>query len=437
MERRLDVAVIGGGCAGLAAAVQATQDGRQVTLFEMASKLGGRARSVHCRDENGQDLTLDNGQHILIGAYHRSLALMAQVGVSPDQVLQRLPLRLCYPDLAGLSLPSGPPLLAFARAVLACRQWRWRDRWSLLRHCAVLALKGFSCDSRLSVADLCADFPEPVREQLIDPLCVAALNTPMSQASAAVFLRVMKDALCSGPGSSDLLLARVPLSDVLADPAAAWLQSKGACVRLNQRIRQVSRHDGQWQVDGQRFDAVVLACTAAEAARLVGPTDASWAKTAGALRYEPIVTVYLHSPGSHLPLPMMALHQGPEAPAQFVFDLGQLHRDSQAAGRFAFVISGAGAWLERGLAITTQATLAQARQALAKYWQTPPVLQRVLTEKRATFACTPGLQRPPARIAPGLIAAGDYVQGPYPATLEGAVMSGFAAAKAIGGEASL
>ena len=104
---------------------------------------------------------------------------------------------------------------------------------------------------------------------------------------------------------------------------------------------------------------------------------------------------------------------------------------------FAFVVSGAGAWLERGLATTTQAILAQARQALVKYWRTPPVLQRVLTEKRATFACTPGLQRPQARIAPGLIAAGDYVQGPYPATLEGAVMSGYAAAKAVAGQTSL
>lgn len=437
MVRRLDVAVIGGGWAGLAAAVQATQDGRQVTLFEMASQLGGRARSVHCRDASGQNLTLDNGQHILIGAYHRSLALMAQVGVPPDQVLQRLPLRLCYPDLEGLSLRSGHPLLAFALAVLACRQWSWRDRLSLLRHCAVFAMKGFSCDSQLTVADLCADFPQSVREQLIDPLCVAALNTPMSQASAAVFLRVLKDALFSGRGSSDLLLARRPLSDLLAAPAAAWLQAKGARVCLNQRIGQLSRQEGQWLVDGQAFDAVVLACTAAEAARLAGPTDTAWAQTAVALQYEPIITVYLHSPGSRLPMPMMALHQGPEAPAQFAFDLGQLHQDSQAAGRFAFVISGAGAWLERGLATTTQATLDQARQALAKYWQTSPVLQRVLTEKRATFACTPGLQRPHARIAPDLIAAGDYVQGPYPATLEGAVMSGYAAAKAIASQTSL
>lgn len=434
MQRPLKVAIIGGGWAGLAAAVQATRDGHAVTLFEMAPQLGGRARSVQCLGENGQELTLDNGQHILIGAYRQSLALMTLVGVAPEQALQRMPLRLCYPDLEGLSLPPGHhPALAFALAVLNCRQWRWRDRLSLLRHSFAWAMPGFACDSRLSVAELCADFPTPVREQLIDPLCVAALNTPMSHASATVFLRVLKDALFAGKGSSDLLLARRPLSDLLAMPAADWLQAEGAHVRLSQRVAQIIRQDEQWLVNGQAFDAVVIACSAAEAARLVEPIESAWARTAGTLRYEPIVTVYLHSPGSRLPMPMMALHQGPEAPAQFVFDLGQLHQDAQAEGRFAFVISGAGTWLERGLAIATQATLHQAQQALGQYWQAPPVLLRVLTEKRATFACTPGLQRPQARIAPGLIAAGDYVQGPYPATLEGAVMAGNAAAMMLAG----
>lgn len=432
MAPHLEVAVIGGGWAGLAAAVQATQDGHHVTLFEMASQLGGRARSVSFPDDSEQELTVDNGQHILIGAYRHTLALMTQVGVATEHALLRLPLRLCYPDLTGLSLPAGHPALAFMLAVLNCRQWRWRDRLSLLSHCSSWALSGFSCDSRLCVGELCANLPKPVREQLIAPLCVAALNTAMHKASAAVFLRVLKDALFSGAGSSDLLLPRLPLSELLAKPAADWLEAKGASLQSSRRIGLLGRDGQQWQVDGQAFDAVVLACTANEAARLVEPLDAAWAETARALHYEPIVTVYLHSPGSRLPMPMMALLEGLEAPAQFVFDLGQLHQDPKAAGRFAFVISGAADWLERGLPTTAQAVLVQAQQALMSNWRTPPVLLRALSEKRATFACTPGLQRPTARIAPGLLAAGDYVDGPYPATLEGAVMAGFTAAKAIG-----
>jgi hypothetical protein len=122
---------------------------------------------------------------------------------------------------------------------------------------------------------------------------------------------------------------------------------------------------------------------------------------------------------------MLALREGPDAPAQFVFDHGQL---GGAPGRFAFVVSGAAPWVARGGC--AEAVLAQATRELR--WATPPVVDKVLTEKRATFACTPGLARPPACIAPGLWAAGDYLAGPYPATLEGAVRSGHAAAQGVG-----
>ena len=143
---------------------------------------------------------------------------------------------------------------------------------------------------------------------------------------------------------------------------------------------------------------------------------------AGALRYEPIVTVYLHCAGARLALPMVALHADADAPAQFAFDLGAL---DGPAGVFAFVISGAREWVDRGLEATAAATLAQALAAFpAGTWPMPPAVLHVAAEKRATFRCTPGLQRPPPAVAQRLWAAGDYVDGPYPATLEGAVRSG-------------
>lgn len=412
-------AVVGGGWAGIAAAVSLADAGHDVVVFEMAPQLGGRARSVAGADP---DRPHDNGQHILIGAYRDSLALMRRLGVDPAQVLRRLPLALPYPGEPGLRLPPGPPLLAFTRGVLTHRGWPLAARLGLLAAAGGWLARGFRCDAALSVARLCVGMPAAVQRDLVEPLCVAALNTPAAQASAQVFLRVLKDALFGGPGSADLLLPARPLSELLAGPAAAWL---GPRLRLGRRVQRL---EAGWRVDGEAFDAVVLACTSLEAARLAADIAPDWAAASRDLGFEPIVTVYLHSPGSALPAPMLALREGPEAPAQFVFDHGQL---GGAPGRFAFVVSGAAPWVARGG--VAEAVLAQARRELA--WATPPTLDRLLTEKRGTFACTPGLRRPPARIAPGLWAAGDYIDGPYPATLEGAVRSGLAAAQGVGAEA--
>jgi squalene-associated FAD-dependent desaturase len=442
------IAVVGAGWAGLAAAVRAVQAGAEVTVLEMAARPGGRARalpgdagstgstgSTGSSADGGNNgdtgaTPLDNGQHILIGAYTRTLALMRDVGADPAALLRRSPLRLRYPDGRGLSLPPGPAVPAFVRGVLAAPGWSPADRLALLAAASGWALRGFRCDAALTVAALCAGLPPRVRRDLIDPLCVAALNTPAGQASARVLLRVLRDALFSGPGAADLLLPRRPLDALLPAPAWAWLAAQGAQLRAGTRAQALAANGaGRWQVDGHGFDAVVLACTAAEAARLAAGVAPAWAGLAAALRYEPIVTVLLRWPGATLAEPMMALDEGPDAPAQFAFDHGALLGEP---GRLAFVVSGARPWVEAGLAATGQAVLRQAMAAaglFARQGTGPaPAVERVLAEKRATFCCTPSLQRPPAAIATGLWAAGDYVDGPYPATLEGAVRAGEAAA---------
>jgi hydroxysqualene dehydroxylase len=418
------VAVIGGGWAGLAAAVRATQAGALVTLFEMAPQLGGRAREVA---QDGQ--RLDNGQHILIGAYTHCLALMRTVGLDTS-ALHRCPLALSYPDGRGLTLPAGPATVAFLRGVLRARGWDVRDKASLLTTAARWWAGGFRADAQATVAELSRSLRPAVRELLIEPLCVAALNTPASDASAQVFLRVMKDALFSGPGSADLVLPRRSLSALWPEPAQQWLQAQGATLRLMRRVQRLVLLDGGCEVDGERFDAVVLAASANEAARLAADIAPAWSARAAAFEYEPIVTVYLRSPGSRLPLPMMALRTDAQSPAQFVFDLGAL--DTEREGLFALVVSGAREWMQRGLQATEDAALQQAVRDLGAHWRQAPEPVRTLCEKRATFRCVPGLDRPPVRIATQLVAVGDYVEGPYPATLEGAVRSVVPALAALG-----
>jgi squalene-associated FAD-dependent desaturase len=421
------VAVVGGGWAGLAAAVALVDSGCHVQGFEMAPQLGGRARRVEL---GGQ--TFDNGQHILIGAYQQTLALMQQVGAEPDALLQRLPLTLRYPTGHGLRLPAGPAAVAFVRGVLACTDWTWPQRLTLLAHAGGWALRGFKCQPSMSVAQLCAKLPARVRRDLIEPLCVAALNTPAEDASASVFLRVLRDALFSGRGAADLLLPRVMLDALLPEPAARWLMDAGASWQLGRRVETLVHQPGGWKVDDETFDAVVLACSALEAARLTAKIAPAWSAQAAAFRYEPIVTVYLQCDGARLPAPMMALRADDEAaPAQFVFDLGALGSPGGVSGRMAFVISGAAVWVGRGKEVIAKAVMSQAQTAFpAGTWPSPPRLLQLISEKRATFRCTPGLDRPCTDIAPSLLAAGDYVKGPYPATLEGAVRSGQAAAKA-------
>ncbi|MBA3594537.1 MAG: FAD-dependent oxidoreductase [Polaromonas sp.] len=421
----MKVAVIGAGWAGCAAAVEATRLGQQVTLFEASRVPGGRARRVDGQWPDGTPLPLDNGQHILIGAYSETLKLMGDLGLETTSLLHRMPLTLQFPDGAGLAFPSLPtPLDAFA-GILRARGWSWRDKASLLLAASRWQLAGFRCAPELSVAQLCSKLTPAVMVTLIEPLCVAALNTPAERASGQVFLRVLQDSLFSQSGGSNLLLPRTDLSALLPDAALVWLGQRGADVRLGTRVLALSQEGGVWQVDGETFDRVILACPPGEAARLASETGLpcdTWTAQARALQFEAITTVYVSSPGTRLAQPMLALRaSGPEgeAPAQFVFDRGQLGGPD---GLLAFVVSAS----QGDSAALTQRVRMQARQQLGL---TQVAAVQTIVEKRATFACLPGLLRPAAQIAPGLLACGDYVEGPYPATLEGAVRSGLQAAR--------
>lgn len=427
----MKLAIIGAGWAGLAAAVKATHAGHQVTVFEATQTLGGRARVITSSTlptlPDGTPVSLDNGQHILIGAYTETLALLRLVGISPEAALLDLPMTLRFPDGLGLKFAAWPTPLDALGGILQARGWSPGDKWSLLRAALGWKRAGFSCADTLSVADLCQGLKPRIKAELIDPLCVSALNTPPDQASARVFLRVMRDALFGVPGGSRLLLPRVDLSALFPDAAASWVLERGGLLKLGLRVGSIQTHGQRWLVQEELFDTVMLATSAPHAAQVVSAstqdappsisdTMQHWVDTTQALHHEAIATVYAWAPHATLPQPMLALRSSAQHPAQFVFDRGQL---GSPAGLLAFVVSAA-----RGERATLQTqVLAQARAQLGLALQ---AVQTVV-EKRATFACTPGLQRPPIAIAPSLLACGDYVEGPYPATLEGAVRSGCAA----------
>ena len=427
----MKVAIIGAGWAGCAAAVEATRLGHNATIFEAARAIGGRARRLDVA-LNGEAIALDNGQHILIGAYSETLKLMAELGVDINQALHRMPLTLLSPDGSGLKLPNSPAPLDAVVGILRAQGWSWADKLSLLKTATLWQLQKFKCNPALSVADLCRKVSPRIMATLIEPLCVSALNTPADRASGQVFLRVLKDSLFAVSGGSNLLLPCSDLSALLPDAAHAWLAKQGGRIHLGCRVSSITpQQDNTWQLTDSadvslgQFDSVILACPPNEAARLARSTALpcnDWLALADGLQYEAIATVYAHAPGASLTQPMLALPSSSSQPAQFVFDRGQL---SGPSGLLAFVVSAS----QQGSAEIAAQVTTQAAQQLGL--QNIQVLQTVV-EKRATFACTPGLQRPRAQLATGLLACGDYVDGPYPATLEGAVRSGLQAAALVG-----
>ena len=437
----LNIAIIGGGWAGLAAAVHLQQQDHRVHVWESARHWGGRARALALQGPQGEAWTMDNGQHILIGAYQHCLQLMRTVGVDERHALLRLTLDLRYADGTGLRLPDLPPPWDAAWGIARARGWSWAERLHLLQVASRWQRSGFQCAASASVADLCQGLPQRLMHDFVDPLCISALNLPAAAASGPVFLRVLQDSLFSGRGGSNLLIPRVDLGQLFPAMAARWLAQRGASLHPGCRVQQLRQcpHQG-WEVLDARqqttsVDAVIVATPSMEAARLVEQAQIAaghktvgqqWAHTAQHLPHTAIATVYAYtrqrrSDGHVLPAPMVALRSHAQAPAQFAFDKARL---GGPAGLLALVISASG---DDRQALQAQA-IAQAADQLAL---SDLMALKTVVDRRATFACTPDVVRPAAQIAPGLWACGDYVQGPYPATLEGAVRSGLQAAASL------
>ena len=426
-EKAKTVAVIGGGYAGMAAAITLTHNGILPVVFEAGRMLGGRARRIDYRSE-----VLDNGQHILAGAYSELLRLMRLVNV-PLTSIRRVSLRLSMPPNFLLSAPSNvffPGQLYMAWTLLTAKGLSVSDRWAAVRFMLALKRLKYQVDPRLTVAELLARQRQP--QNLIDhlwqPLTISALNTPLASASAQVFANVLRDSLASDRNASDLLLPCVDLTALLPDPAADWLTKRGGEVRIGQRVGNIVVAGSGFRVscgsDPEPFDAIILAVGPHQLSELIAGVDSP------RLVYEPIVTIYFKfDQPVRLLEPMIGQTKGL---AQWFFDRTTLGGSRAAGdgrgGLIAAVISASGPHMQltqEALADRVLAELAQHVLRLPK-----PIWSKVVSEQFATFACKPLAERPPVETSlPGAFRAGDYVAGDYPATLEGAVRSGINAAE--------
>ena len=390
----------------MAAAVTLAERGIPVTVFESGTTPGGRARRVV-----SQGHELDNGQHIMIGAYTELFRLMRTVGV-PSDALLRVPLEIRYPDRFSLRALWFPAPLGLLAGFLFAKGASMRERLGALGFIHRMRRAGFRLADDVSVETLLEREGQAgaLGRYLWQPLCVSALNTPVREASAQRFLSVLRDALCGGPEASDLLLPRVDLSRLFPEPAAQFVQAHGGEIRCGSPVRSVS--------ELASYRSVILA---------VGPHQLK--NVAPELAYEsayqPIYTCYLQYPDSvRLGFPMLGMADGL---VQWVFDRGALTGEK---GRLACVISAQGD--HQQLALDELAERCHRELADLVPRLPAPLWSRVIAEKRATIACVPGLKAPSQKTAlPGVFLAGDYTDPDYPPTLEAAVRSGVRAAQMV------
>lgn len=432
------VAIIGGGYAGMAAAVELAAAGVSVTVFEAGKVLGGRARRVdRANRSSANDSPLDNGQHLVIGAYSELLRLMQRCGVDVDAAFLRQPMRLqVEPDFL-LACPVLPAPLHLAVGLIRAKGLSWAERWALIRTIQISKWQRWRLRQDMTVAQWLATQrqPQSLIAKFWAPLTLAALNTPLELASAQVLLNVLRDSLGGRRAASDLMLPKVDFSALFPDPAARFVQASKGYVQLAHRVKSIESNTLGWCVDGNTdevFSAVICAVPPHQAVGLLQSLDLPLAEQLAKWPYQPIVTVYLqYAADVKLSTPMLGLA---DTYSQWIFDRGVTHGQH---GLIAVVISAQG--LHSGL---SHDELAEAVQAeLHQRLGLPDLVlrQQVITEKRATFACTPDLVRPSNSTAMAeLFLAGDFTaglagknRGEYPATLEGAVRSGVNSARLV------
>lgn len=433
------VTIVGGGWAGLATAIELTRQGVPVSLLESARTCGGRARSVDYRGAQ-----LDNGQHLFIGGYHQTLRLLKICGVDPSKMFKRAPLHFPFYGHGikrrSIRLPRLPAPVHMSSGILLAEGMDWSTKWQLIGASLRFMLKGFKIKRDCSVDELLqqAGQDDATIKALWEPLCLATLNTPTHIASAEIFLKVLQDSFTRSYKDSDTLLARCDLSQLFVAPAIRYIESHGGKVESSTRVNAVEITDdkvGGLMLNERAIESqtIVLATPPLQSAQLLS-SDLSHRSLAlerliGTLQqfeYQPIITLYLqYDESAQLPHPFIGFD---DSLTQWLFD----RRHCGQAGMMAAVISAEGAhtnWSREQLTRWVTEEVASHFPELGEIrhsW--------LIHEKRATFAATVGINRvrPGNQTAvKGLWLAGDYTATGYPATLEGALISGVESARKI------
>jgi squalene-associated FAD-dependent desaturase len=398
----MKVAVVGGGLAGLAAALDLVDAGQEVTLLEARPTLGGAVQTLPER-EGDPEPPPDNGQHIALGCFTEYLRFLDRIGEGGSYIRTRLGLPVVGEDGRFATIaPSLPALLRYAHLPR-------RDRLRIplvtarCRNARPEAGETFGAVLRRLGAS------EAAIDRFWDVFIRPALNLPADEVDASAGLFTVRTALLGLRANSDLVLPAKPLGWMHGDAAGRAL---GDRVQLERRVETLDELDA---------DAIVLAVPPRESARLLGEPEP-------ALEDSPIVSVHLWFAEPILDVPLAAL-LGTDA--HWVFDRGRLLGHApRAAGQYLTVVSsGVPELLEvRGRQLVERI----AGQVTERLGETELLWSRVSREPYATVALRPGVDRPGVEtLRPNVARAGTWTDTGWPATMESAIRSGRAAAQHI------
>jgi hydroxysqualene dehydroxylase len=399
----MNVAVVGGGLAGLSAALELLDAGHDVAVYEARPTLGGAVQTLPRRDGDPEPPP-DNGQHIALGCFTEYVRFLERIGEGGS--LRRMPLELPVIDERGRSAVIAPSALALLRY----GHVSFGDRLRILR-----ALARWGDAPGVTFADTLQVRGQSQRaiDRFWDVFIRPALNLRSEEASAAAGDFTVRTALLGERSASDLLLPSRPLGEMHGDAAGRALEAAGAVVRTSARVESLDELDA---------DAVVVAVPPRESARLLGEPEPR-------LEDSPIVSVHLLLDRVILQRPMAALLA---SQAHWVFDRGRLTGHEPGHGQYLTVVSSGAPELEahRGRELVELIV----RAVTERLGGAELLWSRVSREPAATIGVRPGSEaerRGPTTARTNAMRAGAWTATGWPPTMEGAVRSGLAAARAL------
>ena len=439
--RRPDVVVIGGGVAGLTAAVDLTSHGYSVFLIEQKEHCGGRTYSfVH--DKTGDDV--DNGQHLMMGCYHSTLRLLDTIGALPRVSVQKnLSVAFRHPQKGAASLRASslPAPLHLLFGLLRLKSLSLIQRIMLLRVGAALMYRTYDEEERLrsmTVSQWLDSLgqPEENKKYLWDILAIGTLNDSPSVVSAALFAKVLRSAFLGTSSDSSMVIPRQGLSRIFVDSAVDYLTKHSGRVMLGKGVGALQVHDGLVNAvsldDGEKMTprAVISAVPYFGVTKMLGEEmlrSFPEFRSLDAFRPSAIITIHLWFDIPFVDEEFVALL---DSPIHWVFNKSKILKGRKSGLSYlSLVVSGATELVEVKKAKLVEMAISELRKFYPESAKAKLVHSLVIKEKRATFSPRVGTEviRPSHITAvKNFFLAGDWTDTKLPATIEGAVQSGYA-----------